>query len=977
MLVVAGTILAFGVVAAKADAAGTDITDNGGTITAQRGAPSGSESYANLIDNDPRTKYFAGGDRGWVQYRSTEPAAVDRYTITSANDAPDRDPSAWRLEGSTNGTSWTTLDSRTGESFNGRGVTRGFLVANTVAYTYYRLTLTETNGSRDLQWAEWGLWAGDGQPAAPTGLVAAAVAAGTVDLDWRDNSDVDTGYPETGFEVQRSVDGGQFAQVAIVGADATAFTDTVATAGSLSYRVRAVTEAGPASEFSAVAVATPIDPTVELRLTDLPGSVTDRYGQTGDQGAERGVDRSPYTKYFVGGSTTTWLGYTLDRRATATRYTVTAANDAPERDPRNWSLVASADGVSWTTLDSRTDQSFTDRFQTHSYRLSNTAAYRYYRLDVTANNGSRDTQLGDLAIFGMATPEAMPLPAAPDALRVDAVSGDQLKISWADNTRWETAVRLERSTDGQTWNWSRTLPAGTTRYRDVGLAGNTTHHYRVRAENATGSSAYATPASATTGTADLPVTWQEHWHEHTQLVTRVSYNDTLGVYFDPDMEPSQTWLFGYTDAIWRYVRATYDGVGSARLAAVFHKGRYDGGHPATVFDAHHDYRNVIDIGLDNWAESEAQPRDIIAHEIAHIVEGSFGGIQGSPSFPIWMDSKWAEIFQYDVYLGAGLTADAQRWRAKMAGQRDGSPREGTAWFSDWFAPIYDTYGQSQVLVRYLRLLTQHFAQFNGEYARNLNWGEFVFFWSAAAGVDLRPLATNAFGWPDEWERQFQQARVDYPGVRFAACCGPVLVSDPGPQNAKVGERVQVQLRSSGGSAVRFTATGLPPGMTVSEDGLIGGTPTRSGVYGSTVTVTAVQDPTRTASVTIRWTVNDHIGTILAGNGECLDLDNSRTHNGNGVHTVGCNSTGAQKWFVSAGRYTVLDKCLATAPGAVPPGAAVVVWDCDGSANQQWTEPGDGTIRQVSSGMCLTRPTDTSWVSLTPCTGGDTQRWRRG
>lgn len=44
----------------------------------------------------------------------------------------------------------------------------------------------------------------------------------------------------------------------------------------------------------------------------------------------------------------------------------------------------------------------------------------------------------------------------------------------------------------------------------------------------------------------------------------------------------------------------------------------------------------------------------------------------------------------------------------------------------------------------------------------MNWGEFIHFWSGAAGVSLKPLATTAFGWTTDFETQFNQARIDFP-----------------------------------------------------------------------------------------------------------------------------------------------------------------------------------------------------------------------
>src|SRR5262249_7657823 len=68
-------------------------------------------------------------------------------------------------------------------------------------------------------------------------------------------------------------------------------------------------------------------------------------------------------------------------------YALTSANDAAERDPRDWTLQGSNDGQSWSTLDSQTGQMFSARFQTKEYRFANTTAYKFYKLDITANAG--------------------------------------------------------------------------------------------------------------------------------------------------------------------------------------------------------------------------------------------------------------------------------------------------------------------------------------------------------------------------------------------------------------------------------------------------------------------------------------------------------------------------------------------------------------------------------------------------------------
>jgi hypothetical protein len=86
-------------------------------------------------------------------------------------------------------------------------------------------------------------------------------------------------------------------------------------------------------------------------------------------------------------------------------YTVTSAGDARARDPRDWTLQACngscsvASNIGWTTLDTRTGQTFGSRWQTNTYSFANTFAYVQVRLRVTANNGDAMTELGELQLF--------------------------------------------------------------------------------------------------------------------------------------------------------------------------------------------------------------------------------------------------------------------------------------------------------------------------------------------------------------------------------------------------------------------------------------------------------------------------------------------------------------------------------------------------------------------------------------------------
>jgi len=96
------------------------------------------------------------------------------------------------------------------------------------------------------------------------------------------------------------------------------------------------------------------------------------------------------------------------------------------------------------------------------------------------------------------------------------------------------------------------------------------------------------------------------------------------------------------------------------------------------------------------------------------------------------------------------------------------------------------------------------------------------------------------------------------GAKSSEVCGysnlrPTL-TNPGAQSATTGQTDTLQLVGSDpdGLAVTYSATGLPPGLNLgATTGFISGTPTTSGTYSVTATVS---DGVLTASQTFTWTV---------------------------------------------------------------------------------------------------------------------------
>ena len=118
------------------------------------------------------------------------------------------------------------------------------------------------------------------------------------------------------------------------------------------------------------------------------------------------TDGNKSTKWLVF-ATTGWAQYSLDAPVAVQTYTLTSANDDPSRDPKNFTLEGSDDGLTWTVLDTRTDQAWKagtveNRGVTKTYTVPGTpAAYAHYRLNISANNGSGNIiQLADWELLG-------------------------------------------------------------------------------------------------------------------------------------------------------------------------------------------------------------------------------------------------------------------------------------------------------------------------------------------------------------------------------------------------------------------------------------------------------------------------------------------------------------------------------------------------------------------------------------------------
>ncbi|MFB9681097.1 glycoside hydrolase family 27 protein [Streptosporangium vulgare] len=119
-----------------------------------------------------------------------------------------------------------------------------------------------------------------------------------------------------------------------------------------------------------------------------------------------------------------------------------------------------------------------------------------------------------------------------------------------------------------------------------------------------------------------------------------------------------------------------------------------------------------------------------------------------------------------------------------------------------------------------------------------------------------------------------------------------------------------------------------------------------------------------------------------GSNRCLDVTGASQTNGTLVVIWDCNGQSNQQWTsTAAGELRVYgNKCLDVNNNGTADGTGVLIWDCNGQNNQKWRFNSDGTITAVGSNKCLdvanNSTANNARVQIWTCTGGANQRWNR-
>ncbi len=387
--------------------------DQTGSVTAQ-GENSPDETAANAFDNSNSTKWldfanaYPATRSSWIQYQYAggRQTVVTTYTLTSANDSPERDPADWKLLGSNDGGStWTTLDARANQVFTARFQKQTFAITNPSAYNIYRLEIDRVynpSAANSVQLSE---------------IELISVPQYVYSWNFGDGSYATGQNPQHTY----TSNGSYAVTLGVTCGDRTGTNTALISIGTpLTANFSALPGSGIAPlsvQFTAQAGGGDASRAPYSTTSDHLGVVSAQGENAPNEMAANAFDGTTATKWldFANADSSTrssWIQYQYpnDMRCLVSQYTVASANDATvysDRNPADWRLLGSNDGGStWTTLDVQKSQSFTQNYQTLTYNISNLNSYNLYRfqIDKVADPTSANSvQLSELQFMGHPT----------------------------------------------------------------------------------------------------------------------------------------------------------------------------------------------------------------------------------------------------------------------------------------------------------------------------------------------------------------------------------------------------------------------------------------------------------------------------------------------------------------------------------------------------------------------------------------------
>ena len=190
----------------------------------------------------------------------------------------------------------------------------------------------------------------------------------------------------------------------------------------------------------------------------------------------------------------------------------------------------------------------------------------------------------------------------------------------------------------------------------------------------------------------------------------------------------------------------------------------------------------------------------------------------------------------------------------------------------------------------------------------------------------------------------------------------------------------------GGTLTGYIATAVPGGAARATTGaticVITGLANGTTYSITVVTHTTVGDSGASTPATVTpEPAGGTTGPIVSGYRKTKCIDDLKDSSANDTPVVigDCNGSPEQNWTITTGgTIQTHGKCMDIYRDRKTNKAPVELWTCTGGANQQW-QPRNGALVNPVSGKCLDDPrfstTDGTQLEIYTCNGGANQRWR--
>lgn len=118
------------------------------------------------------------------------------------------------------------------------------------------------------------------------------------------------------------------------------------------------------------------------------------------------------------------------------------------------------------------------------------------------------------------------------------------------------------------------------------------------------------------------------------------------------------------------------------------------------------------------------------------------------------------------------------------------------------------------------------------------------------------------------------------------------------------------------------------------------------------------------------------------NGKCIDIPGANPVDGARLQMWDCNGSAAQQWtFNSDGTVRAMGKCMDPAGAGTANGTPIQLVTCNGNPVQRFTLSGAGDLVNISANRCVDiagwNNTNGAPLHLWDCVGGANQKWTRG